>query len=69
MIIKKINTHDRERSSNGRAAAVCEANLLIEKSENLTTEFTLLCTHYVPKFILSKMAATVSWRMMNDGKS
>ena len=24
---------------------------------------------YVPKFFLSKMAAAVSWRMTNDGKS
>ena len=53
------------RTAEGRS----QANLLIEKSVNLTTEFTLICTHYVPKIFLSKMAATVSWRMMNDGKS
>ena len=53
------------RTAEGRS----RANLLIEKSVNVTTEFTLICTHYVPKFFLSKMAAPVSWRMTNDGKS
>ena len=65
---------DRERSSNGREAAVrtaagrSQANLLIEKSVNLSTEFTLICTHYVSKFFLSKMAATTptAWGVLGN---
>ena len=62
---KKLFIESEAQTAEGRSWA----NVLIEKSVNLTTEFTLICTHYVPKNFLSKMAATVSWRMMNDGKS
>ena len=74
---KRIHSRNRTLARQGNqfiesAARTAEgrsrANLLIEKSVNVTTKFTLICTPDVPKFFLSKMAVAVSWRMTNDWK-